>query len=450
MIATMLLLAAAATAPIEPPEVTGWWSVYGDSELSRLVELALKNNLDIATATQRIAEARAAAGVSRAKLAPEVNFTGGVQRLRGGFQQGVIRIPQPSGAIPGGSFVAPFETGLLQGGLDMKWELDLFGSNRAGLAAARADAAAEFERRQDAAITVSAEVARYYIQMRGTEERIAITKQNLEAQRELLSLTRQRVEAGLDSQLDVERQQVLLSNTEASLAPLESDLAAQRHRIAVLVGDEAYSVPAAVTGTPQPNAPTAEGEIPSELLKRRPDVRAAEARLAAASARLKQARTDLYPKINLNGLVGRQSTSFTGLSLGGGNFFNIGPQVQLPIFSSGRIRANIDVNAARMEQERIAYRNELLIAFEEAANALTALRQQRERESKLAEAAAAARSSLALSQDLQRAGLNDFLTVLDAQRSSLDADFARSSARTQALLESVNLYKALAGSWPGN
>jgi outer membrane protein TolC len=190
------------------------------------------------------------------------------------------------------------------------------------------------------------------------------------------------------------------------------------------------------------------GTYSSELLKRRPDVRAAEARLTAAMARLRQARADLYPKITLNGLMGRQGTAIGNLSFGGGNFFNLGPQIQLPLFNAGRIKAGISAQQARVEQERLAYRQEIAAALEEAANALESAQRQQEREKKLTEAVEAARRSLALAADLQRAGLSDFLAVLDAERTALDTEYQRSTARTQALLESVALFKALAGGWP--
>ena len=183
-------------------------------------------------------------------------------------------------------------------------------------------------------------------------------------------------------------------------------------------------------------------------MQRRPDVREAEARLTAALARLKQARTDRYPKITLNGLLGRQGTSFSTLSFGGGNFFNLGPQVQLPLFNGGRIESNIAANDARVEQERLAYRKEILSAFEESANALSAARRQQEREGKLAAALGSARRSLELAADLQKAGLSDFLTVLDAERVALDAEYQTAAARTLYLVETVALYKALAGGWP--
>ena len=433
-----LLLCALAVDP------ASWWKVYQDPELDRLIETVTARNLDLLTAAERIAEARAATGQSRSKLGPEINLTGGGQRLRGGFTQGVARIPTPSGQQPTGSFVAPFETGILQAGLDMRWEMDLFGSNRAALAAARADVLASQERREDLLITVTAEASRYYLELRGIEERLAITRRNIAAQKDLLSLTEERTRAGLASQLDIERQRALLATTEAAVPPLESELAAHRHRLALLTEDAAYQVASA----PAPALPNVTGTYSSELLKRRPDVRAAEARLDAAMSRLKQARTDLYPKITLNGLVGRQGTALSNISFGGGNFFSLGPQLQLPIFNSGRIKANIAAQESRVEQERLAYRQEIVAAIEEAANALAAVQRQQEREAKLADAVDSARRSLDLAADLQRAGLTDFLAVLDAERAALDAEFQRSTARTQAFVESVALFKALAGGWP--
>ena len=213
----------------------------------------------------------------------------------------------------------------------------------------------------------------------------------------------------------------------------------------MLTGDFDFAVAASAAPL---QAPQATAGLSAELLKRRPDVRAAEARIAAAMSRVKQARSDLYPKLTLNGLAGRQGTSVTGLSFGGGNFFNLGPQLQLPIFNYGRIRSQIAASDARLDQERTAYESEILTALEEASNALTSYQRQQEREVKLALAERSAQSLLDLSSDLQKAGLNDFLSVLDAQRSLLDAEFQRALARTQVLVESVALYKALAGGWP--
>ena len=435
----VVLLAAADPA--------AWWETYGDPELTRIVEKVAAANLDLRTAAARIAESRAVAGERRSSLGPAVNLTSGAQRLRGGFAQGIARIPQSPGAAQSGAFVSPFETGLFQGQLDMRWELDLFGTNKAGWTAAKAEVAVEEQRRGDLLVTVTAEAARNYAEWRGIEERIAIARENLGTQKDLLALTAERVRAGLDSQLDAERQAVLVANTEAVIAGLEAERAVRWHRIAVLSGDFGLTAPAAASAPLK--LPRTEAEkVTADLLKRRPDVRAAEARIAAAGARKKQARSDLYPKVALSGLAGRQGTSVSTLSLGGGNFFSLGPQLQLPLFNFGRIRSNIAASDARLDQERVAYESEILGALEEANNALVNYQRQQQREISLATAERAAGASLELSKDLQRAGVGDFLSVLDAQRSVLDARYQRSLARTQALVESIALYKALAGGWP--
>ncbi len=424
--------------------ISPWWSVYGDPQLDALVERGLAANLDVKLAAARVAEARALTGEARSKLLPAVNLTSSAGRLRGGFQQGIARIPTLPGAAQSGSFVAPFDTGLIQGGLDMRWELDFFGANRAGKAAAQADVVSQDELREDMALIVSAEVVRAYVELRGIAERLAITERSRAAQRELLELTQSRAEAGLASELDVERQRSLLANTEATIPPLENERALRMNHLAVLLGDARTVV---LTSEAVLRAPQLPAELDSELLKRRPDVRAAEVRITAAASRLKQARTDLFPKLALNGLMGRQSTSLTGLSLGGGNFFNLAPQLQLPIFSGGRIRANIAAVDARLEQARIEYQKEILAAFEEAANAMAGYQRQQERVARLKAAQESAARSLELSRELTQAGLGDFLTVLDAQRTLLDAEYQRSAAGTAALVESVLLHKALAGGW---
>lgn len=436
---TLLLLMITGDTPAQ------WWSTYGDPQLTALIERALANNLDLRQAAERIAEARAVTGQSRAALMPSVDATASAQNLRGGFQQGVARIPRTDGDQPGGTFVAPFQTPVYQGGFDMKWELDFWGANRQRVSAAKADFAAELERRRDLEVSVSAEVARAYVELRGLEDRIAITERLQAAQQSLLDLTKVRAQAGLASQLDVERQAALLSNTAALLPPLIGDRALRVHRLAVLTGDRQLAVSSAAAGL---TTPSLDGPIDSTLLKRRPDVRAAEARISAEQARLKVARTDLYPKVTLSGLMGRQSTSVGGLTLGGGNFFSLGPQLQLPIFTGGRIRSSIAAQDARLSQARTRYEQDLLIAFEEAENALSLYQQQKARSVQLEETVAASQRVLDLANDVYRAGLNDFLSVLDAQRELLNAQDARAVSRTQTLAQSVALFKALGGGWP--
>jgi len=188
--------------------------------------------------------------------------------------------------------------------------------------------------------------------------------------------------------------------------------------------------------------------VDSELLLRRPDLRAAQARILAATARLKAARSEMYPRLLLTGLMGRQATNVSGFSLGGGNFFGAGPQLVLPVFTGGRIRANIAASDARLEQARLAYEQELSAAFQEAEDALAGYRLEQDRLSKLREAHSRAATALRLSRDLYQAGLGDFLGVLEAEKSVLELDLAIAQAETSTAVQSVLLFRALAGGWP--
>jgi len=421
-----------------------FWTRFGDPELPRLIEKAQRGNLDLELATRRIMEARAAAGVARSWIVPSLNLSGSAQRLRGGFQQGVTRIPQSTSAPPGGAFVAPFETPVYQSGFDMRWEIDLFGANRQRAGAAESEVkAVEWERR-DLEVVITAEVALAYIEMRGWEERAAILARSRDAQREILRLTLVRADAGLASQLDVEREAARLASAEALLPPLEAGRRVRLNRLAVLTGDRDLALASATAALRLPDLPV---EIDSEILRNRPDVRAADLLVAAEQARLKAARTDLYPKISLTGLMGRQATSAGGLSFGGGNFFGFGPQLHLPLFSGGRIRSGIAAQDARLAQAATRYRQEILAAFEEAANALVTYAQEQARTRSLDEAVRAASRSLALALDLHQAGLADLLAVFNAERQKLEAEDARSASATAALSQAAAVYKALRGEW---
>jgi multidrug efflux system outer membrane protein len=430
------------------PDPDGWWAAYGDPALDGLVNRALSNNLDIKAAAQRVEQARALTGEAKSVLLPSVNLNAGAQRLRGGYQAGVVRVPQGGESENGRSFVAPFETGLVSASLDMRWEISFWGPNSKGLDASRADLQAQLEFQNEARLIVGAEVARNYFELRGVEDQLAVARRNLKNQEELLELIRIRTRAGLSSELDAERQSAVLGSLDATIPMLELQRSLRMHRLAVLLADSAFGSQSLAPASPNLKLPRLESGIDSELLKRRPDVRAAHARIQAAAARVQQARSDLYPRLLLTGLAGRQSTRFSGLSLGAGNFFNIGPQLVLPIFTGGKIRANIEANNARLEQEKILYESELLAAFQEAEDAIAGYRLHQDRFDKLEEAAGRARTALALSEELYKAGLGDFLGVLDAEKSALELELAMADSRASALVQSVLLYKALAGGWP--
>jgi len=424
-----------------------WWDTYGDPVLTNLVQRASQQNLDVKSALARVAESRALTRQAKSALAPSINLNASAQQLRGGYQNGIIRIPQP-GTGGGPSLITPFETGLISASMDMRWELSFWGPNSKQLNAARSDAVAQEESANEVRLIVTAEVARAYFEYRGTEQQLEILHRNRARQAELLELTRQRARAGLSTQLDVDRQVSSLSTLEAEIPRMDSRRQFQLNRLAVLMADRDL-VKGSLPAAPAQGAIPAVGDgIDSALLLRRPDVRAAQARILAATARLKAARSELYPRVFLTGLAGRQATSVTGLSLGSGNFFGFGPELVLPIFTGGRLRANIAASGARLDQAKIEYENEILAAFQEAEDAIAAYRAEQARLAKLGEASTAAHSALSLSQDVYRAGLADFLGVLDAERSVLELDQAIAEARTSALGQSVLLFKALAGGWP--
>jgi NodT family efflux transporter outer membrane factor (OMF) lipoprotein len=437
MLQIMLLCTLAA-------DPAAWWKSYGDPVLSELVERALKTNLDLRQARARVAEARALTGEARSALLPSLGWNGGAQQLRGGFQQGIVRVPQ-SGSGGAASFVTPFETGLLSASLDTRWEISFWGSNSKRVSAARADVQAAEDEALYAQIVVSAEVARTYFEMRGLERQLDAVRRNRARQADLLELTKLRAAAGLGTELDVERQAAALASLEAGIPMLESERTVRLNRLGVLVADRSFAAQPLPAAPLEVRLPRLEGGIDSGLLLRRPDVRAAEARIQAATARLKAARSESYPRVLLTGLMGRQGTSVSGLSLGGGNFFGVGPQLVLPIFTGGRIRANIQANDARLEQASVAYERELLAAFQETEDAIAGYRAELERTAKLQQAKASASSALSMAENLYVGGAGDFLAVLEAQRAVLEMEQEMAAAEAAAAVRSVLLFKAVAG-----
>jgi multidrug efflux system outer membrane protein len=429
------------------PAVEQWWRSFHDPELDSLIERAAGANLDLKMAASRLLEARAARGVARAGLLPTLESSASPQRIRGGLTQGIFRPNAGSQS----SLLAPYETNLLQQGFDASWEIDLFGGKRHALEAATADVAATEEARRDTLVSLLAEVARNYGELRGSQRRLEIAGHNIALQTDTLELTRVRAEAGLGTELDVERQASQLSATQAIVPALESARQMSIHRLSVLLGEEPGSLAGELTeAKPLPaTPPVVPVGLSSDLLKRRPDVRRADAEVAAASARVGVARSDFFPKITLTGSAGRQGTSFSGLTLGAGNFFAIGPAIKLPIFTGGRLRANMEAQKQRLSQARLAYQSTVLRSLEETENALTAYGREQERRENLQAAAEASREATHLANEVYVRGLADFLTVLDAQRQQLAIEDDLAQSDTAVVTNLVALYKALGGGWSG-
>jgi NodT family efflux transporter outer membrane factor (OMF) lipoprotein len=440
MVRVLLLLTVARPATAE----TAWWRGFGDPLLDELVERAASSNLDVRVAAARLDEARANARGSRSALGPEVDANASATKLRGGVSQGVIKVPSTAGVLQAGSFVSPFDTSVVSGGLTMQWEADVFGGIRRTLAASNADAKAAGEYVDDVRVMVRAEVARNYIAMRDAETQMAIVRANVASEEVLLGLIRSRAVAGLASDLDVERQVAQVSEARATLPPLEALRLQAVYRIGVLLGEKPEAWEARLeANTAEMQTPEVPTELQGELLKRRPDVRRAEQEIAAAMSRAGAARADLYPKFFITGLAGRQSTAFSGLTLGGGNYFSVGPAVSLPIFNFGRIRSHIAAQDAQLEQAKRQYEADVLAAFEETRNALVAHDGAKRRGAELASGLEAARSSVALSQELYVRGLGDFLSVLDAQRQVFQVEREIAANRSEVLRDAVAVFEAL-------
>jgi NodT family efflux transporter outer membrane factor (OMF) lipoprotein len=432
--------------------VGNWWATLNDGELTSLIDRAVRANLDLKIASSRILEARAARRVTRADLLPSVTSSDHIQRVRGGLTQGLFNTNAGmpgAGASGRSSLLTPFESSVYQFGFDASWEIDFFGGRRRALEAATADLAAIGEARRDTLVSLLAEVARNYSELHGFQKRLDITHQNINLQQDSLDLTKVRADAGLGTQFDVERQSAQLDSTRALLPQLEAAEIQTIHRLGVLLGEEPGTLLTELTDTkPLPTVPpVVPVGLPGDLLKRRPDIREADARVAAETARVGVARADLFPKILLTGAAGRQGTEPPGLTLGAGNFFSVGPAITLPIFTAGKIRGNIEAQKQRLEQAVTQYQSTVLKSLEETENALVAYGHEKDRQEKLVAAVEASRQATMLANELYTRGLSDFLSVLDAQRQQLAADDDLAQSDTAVITNLVALYKALGGGW---
>ena len=420
---------------------SAWWRAFGDPLLDELMDRASNGNLDLRRAASRLAEVQALRGSTKSALLPTLESSTSVNRLRGGFNQGVARVTNQQGA----SFVSPFETGILSSGFNLRWEADIFGGLRNELKAATADARGAMEAQRDVLLVVRAELARNYVEMRGFEEQIASVTQDAESQKQLLDLIRVRADAGLASEFDVERQATQLAITQSLLPDLDTQRLAAVHRIGVLLGEDPGAVRDRLEARQEARlqSPALPAAIPGELLKRRPDLRKAEADISAAFARTGAARSDLYPKFVITGLSGRQSTDASGLTLGAGNFFSVGPGITLPIFNAGRIRSKIAASDAVLEQSLRTYEQEVLAAYEETENAYVARDRAGKKLQSLESAQAAAKRAVEYAQELYTRGLGDFLAVLDAQRQQLQIERDIAASRTAVFRGAIALFKAI-------
>jgi len=418
-------------------EVLQWRQTLKDPMLDALIERAVHTNLDLRMAAARVREARALRGVAAADQFPTVTLSSAYARNR--LSANVTTTPRS---------IAP-EYDLFQSGFDASWELDLFGRTRRTVEAASADLAATEDNRRDVLVTLLAEVTRNYVDVRGFQQRLDITRDNIRTQQQTVELTAARFAAGLSSELDVAQARANLATTESQVPVLASSLTQAMHRLSVLLGKP----PGALLGElarvqPIPLGPESVPiGLPSGLLRRRPDVRRAEQELAAATARIGVATADLFPRFSLLGTLDLRSNDLGSLFSAGSRAWALGPRFLWPVFDAGRIRANIEVQTARQETALARYKRAVLVALEDVENALVAFAQERLRHCSLAEAVAANRRAVALSMELYTRGVGDFLSVLESQRSLFGSEDQLVQSERAVVANLISVYKALGGGW---
>jgi len=443
-------VAPARGTSTKQPETDEWWSLFQDPELNSLIERAVGRNLDLKLALERVQEARAARGVVRSGYFPSLDANVSATRLRGGFNQGVIRVvPSSIGSNSGSSLISPFETNVFQGNLSVSWELDVFGGIRRAVEAATADLAAAEDNQRDVLVILLGDVGRGYAQLRGFQRQLEIANKNIGTQQDTLELTATRAKAGLATELDVSRAAAQVESTKAVVPTLLSAIDVSIHRLSVLLGEEPGALRSELEkASPIPAAgPDVEVGLPSDLLKRRPDIETAEAQLAAATARIGVAKADLFPRFFLTGTAGRQATQLHDLTLGLGNFYSVGPAISLPLFTGGRIRSNIAVQTSRQREALISYHSTILNALEEVEDALVNYSQEQERRDRLNTAVEQSQLAVDLAAEQYRAGLVDFLSVLEAQGELYANEAQLVQSQTSVTTNLIQLYRALGGGW---
>lgn len=430
-------LAGGLTAEeMNPKTLTSWWNTLNDPKLSSLIDRAVAGNLDLKNARARVREARARRSIAKAGMLPTLDFAGSDTWTRSSKDTGTGKTSQ--------LYAASFDAG---------WELDIFGGVRRSVEAATADLQASQEDLRDVLVSLLAEVALNYVDMRTFQSRLDAAQANLEAQNETYQLTLWRYQANLSDELAVQQARYNLENTRSQIPTLRTGLEEAMNRIAVLLGEQPGKVHEELE-KPEPIPVTplkAAVGVPADVLRRRPDVRLAERELAGQTARVGVATADLYPRFTLSGSVGLEAGSLHHLL---SNLFSSdswtlsgGPRITWAIFDAGAIRQNIQVQSALQEQALIQYEAAILGALEDVENALVSYAQEQLRRDNLRDATQAAQKAVELAQYEYQAGLTDFSNVLDAQRSllSFQDQLAQSDGTVTANL--IRLYKALGGGW---
>jgi len=428
----------------EPTDPT-WWAVFHDPILTDLERRVAAENLDVQTATIRLAESRFQRGVAAAAEFPSVNGDAKYQRELYS-KNGVISLL--SGLLPstGGGIYPINEYNV---GFDASWELDLWGHVRRQIEAADAQVDQAAEQRRDALVSSLAELARDYIELRGVQTQIRIANDNWHVDQNILQLTRERQLKGLGTGLDVENAAAQVEGVRAQIPTLEQQESQYINALSLLLNQPPGALRPEL-GRPKsvPPAPArVPVGIPSELARRRPDIRAAEAQLHAATADIGVAVASFYPTVQLNGTVGFDALELKKLWQVSSLQYMAGPSVSLPIFAGGRLKSTLELRKSQQQEAAILYQKTVLQAWHDVVNALVAYRLEQRRRTRLRLQANHSRQALTLARDRYNDGVVEFLAVLDAERTLLQAEQQYATSTTNVSLNLVQLFKALGGGW---
>jgi NodT family efflux transporter outer membrane factor (OMF) lipoprotein len=413
-------------------DLSTWWIRLGDPALTGLIEQALAGSTELRVARARLCEARARRDLAGANYLPTVTASASASRAKSSAETGLG------------------ETSMLyQAGFDASWEPDIFGGTRNAVEGAQADQESSEATLYNTQVSLAAEVALNYVEARSLQARLAIARNNVASQSETLQLTEWRAQAGLVTSLDVEQSRTNLEQTRAKIPTLSTGLAEAENRLAILLG----RVPGAVHDqlvAPAPVPAVPDGiavGIPATTLRQRPDVRAAERKLAAETARVGQAMAARYPAFSLSGSIGLEALTLGALSTSGAVTRSLLVNIAGVIFDGGRLQSQVEIQSAIQKQALIEYEAAVLAALEDVENALVSLAENRRRQAALRNAAEAARNAALLARHRYTGGLIDFQTVLDTERTVLTVEDSLASASADGTSALIRIYKALGGGW---
>jgi NodT family efflux transporter outer membrane factor (OMF) lipoprotein len=426
------------TQPVDAPVPSQWWGLFNDEELARLQIRARDANLDLQIAATRIEQSRAQLGIDSADLLPSVG-------AGGSFSREALSANGKFAAL--GAPTKP--TNFYQLGFDAAWEIDLWGRAQRTREGSAAALQATVYEREAARVALSAEVARTYLQLRGTQAQLDITEQNLVLAARALGLAESRQRNGVATRFETSSARAQSATVKAMVPELIQRRNALMNALALLLGEQPRALDKELRDAmPLPSLPTnVPVGLPSELAHRRPDILRAEEQLHAATAAIGVAKADFYPRIGLKGRIGVEAFESGDLDSWDSRFFSIGPSVYLPIFQGGRLTQRLKLNEARQKTAAIAYRKTVLQAWHEVDNALDAWAAQQQQHAELLVAYTQNKDALQVAERGYQEGAADYLSVLTAQRNVLASQTSLNTSATNATLTLVNLYKSLGGGW---